>query len=92
LQAISSGQDSFAFNSGFAHRCSLAEFGREIDKLFTVDRQRPPEKEERRLTRVLPIVGLEVGAIGVGSLFRFRSGRTLSIWLLVINFIKIFSI
>jgi hypothetical protein len=91
LQAISSGQDSFAFNTGFPHSWSLAEFGREIGKLFTVGRQLPPEKE-RRLTRVLPIVGLEVGAIGSSSLFGFGSGWTLSIWLLVINFIKIFSI
>ena len=37
-------------------------------------------------------MGLDVGAIGSSSLFGFGSGWTLSIWLLVIIFIKIFSI
>ena len=44
------------------------------------------------ITRVLPIVGLDVGAIGTISLFSFGSGWTLTIWLLVIIYIKIFSI
>jgi hypothetical protein len=37
-------------------------------------------------------VGLDVGAIDSSSLFGFGSGWTLSIWLLVINFIKTFLI
>jgi len=37
-------------------------------------------------------VGLDVGAMGSSSLFGFGSGWTLSIWLLVIIFIKKFSI
>ena len=36
----------------------------------------------------LPILGQEVGAIGRSWLFGFGSGWTLTIWLLIINFIK----
>jgi len=47
------------------------------------------EKGERT-TRVLPIVGLDVGAIGSISLFGFGSGWRLSIWLFVFIFNKSF--
>jgi hypothetical protein len=48
--------------------------------------------EKRQVTRVLPIVGLDVGAIGSSSLFGFGSGWTFAIWLFVFIFIKCFLI